>query len=114
MTKADERRIEPRSKRGFRVVDGSTDSLISHIDNISCSGVLCHTVRPLPEMTKMGIVLELPEPVNQKVMAEGLVVRCMAEEPNHDEFKVAILYTKVEEKDLDAIRAYVEHDLSKD
>lgn len=111
MTQQDERRSHPRSSSGFRVADGSDDGLISHVDNISCSGVLCHTRRPVAEMTKMEIVLELPEPIKKKVRAEGVVIRCDAEEPDHKEFKVAILYTKVEEADFDAIQAFVEHDL---
>lgn len=82
------------------------------MDNISCSGIFCHAPNPVPEMTKMGIVLELPEPVNKRVEAEGIVVRCVAKEPTHEEFPIAILFTKVSEADQDAILAYVEHDLS--
>lgn len=111
MSRAEERRDAPRSKRGFRVADGASDAKIKYIDNISSTGVLCHTSSPIPEMTKMEIVLELPAPFNKHITAEGIVVRCVAEEPAHDEFKVAILYTKIEEENLDAIRAYVEHDL---
>ena len=111
MSREEERRISPRSKRGFRVVDDGSDAQIKYIDNISCSGVLCYTSNPIPEMTKMEIVLELPDPFNQRITAEGIVVRCVVEEPAHDEFRVAILYTKIEEENLDAIRAYVEYDL---
>ena len=111
MSQADERRVAPRSKRGFHVASSADDGKIKYIDNISSSGVLCHTTSPIPEMTKMEIVLELPEPLNQQISAEGIVVRCVAEEPEHDEFRVAILYTKIEKADLAAIHAYVEHDL---
>lgn len=107
----EERRLSPRSKRGFRVLDGASDAQIQHIDNISCSGVLCHTNAPIPEMTKLAIVLELPAPINHQVNAEGIVIRCVAEEPDHEAFKVAILYTHVDDDHLDAIRTYVEHDL---
>ena len=112
MSQADERRSHPRSRRGFSVADGSKDGAISHVDNISGSGVFCHTGKPVPEMTKLGIVLELPEPVNKRVEAEGIVVRCTVEESDHEQFKIAILYTKVSEEDLDAILDYVENDLS--
>ncbi|MFP6615749.1 MAG: PilZ domain-containing protein [Candidatus Hydrogenedentota bacterium] len=111
MSHSDERRGHPRSQRGFRVSDGTKEGLISHVDNISCSGVFCHAQKPVPEMTKMGIVLELPEPVDKRIEAEGIVVRCIAEEPTHDEFRIAILFTKVSESDQDAILTYVEHDL---
>ena len=108
MSKSDERRSHPRSKRGFRV-EGPADDLITHVDNISASGVLCHTRRPVAEMTKMEITLELPDPVNRTVTAEGVVVRCDVEEEDHDEFRVAILYTKVDKPDYDAIQAFVDH-----
>ena len=111
MSQAKERRVAPRSKRGIRVVSDS-ESIIKHIDNISSSGVLCHATQPIPEMTKLEVFLELPAPINQRVSAEVLVVRCVAEEPKHDEFKLAILYTKVGEDDLKAIRTYVEQDLN--
>ena len=110
MSHAEERRVAPRSIRGFRVV-GASESPIKYIDNISSSGVLCHASQPIPEMTKLEVIIELPEPTNHRVSAEGLVVRCVAEEPNHDEFITAILFTKVGEDDLKAIHAHVESDL---
>ncbi|MBN4046713.1 PilZ domain-containing protein [bacterium AH-315-P07] len=112
MSNGDERRSHPRSTRGFRVSDGSEDGLINHVDNISCSGVFCHAKNPVPEMTKMEIVLELPDPVNKHIEAEGIVVRCVAEEPAHDEFRIAILFTKLSEADQESILDYVEHDLN--
>ena len=111
MTRQDERRSHPRSSSGFRVASES-DELISRVDNISCSGVLCHARRPVAEMTKLEIVLELPRPAKKKVRAEGVVIRCDVEESDHESFRVAILYTKVAEADFDAIQAFVEHDLS--
>ena len=110
MSKSDERRSHPRSATGFRVENESGD-LITHVDNISASGVLCHTRRPVAEMTKMEITLELPDPVGKTVTAEGVVVRCDVEENDHDEFRVAILYTKVDKPDFEAIQAYVDHTL---
>ena len=108
-----ERRKHPRSRRGFKLSDAgpSADRLINHIDNISCSGVLCHTQRPVVEMTKLSIMLDLPGPVDRVVNAEGIVIRCESEYPKSDDFKVAILYTKLSDEDHHAIRTYVEHDL---
>ena len=108
-----ERRMHPRSKRGFaRVEDVSEQGLINRVENISCSGVLCHTKRPISEMTKMSFVLDLPEPSNCQIEAEGIVVRCVAENQRGESFRVAILYTKVSEDAQQAIREYVEHDLA--
>lgn len=109
----EDRRRHPRSRGGFKLseVGASTEKLISRVDNISCSGVLCHTQRPVIEMTKLNIVLDLPVPVDRVVSAEGIVIRCEAEYPKSSDFKVAILYTKLSDDDHHAIRAYVEHDL---
>ena len=107
-----ERRVHPRSRSGFaQIVDQSEDGLINHIENISCSGVLCHTKRPVPEMTKMSIVLDLPDPTT-RIEAEGIVVRCVAEDSHGDSFRVAILYTKLSKKGQQAIKEYVEADLA--
>jgi len=106
-----ERRKHPRSRRGFTATTAGGD-LINHVDNISCSGVLCHTKRPVAEMTKMSIVLDLPAPVNRVVNAEGIVIRCDADPHKRDNFRVAIFYTKLSETDHHAIRDYVEHDLA--
>ena len=109
-----ERRKHPRSARGFEhVEDRSEEGLINRIENISCSGVLCHMKRPVPEMTKMSIMLDLPEPSNCQIEAEGIVVRCVAEDQRGERFRVAILYTKVSEDAQQAIREYVEHDLTR-
>ena len=45
----EERRRYPRSRRGFpAVLDESGPGVLNHVDNISGSGVLCHTVKPIP------------------------------------------------------------------
>ena len=108
-----ERRKHPRSKRGFTPAAARAgDGLINRIENVSCSGVLCHTTRPVAEMTKMSIVLDLPEPATGPVDAEGIVVRCAAEDSRGESFRVAILYTKVSDEALEAIREYVDRDLA--
>ncbi len=108
-----ERRKHPRSKRGFKQSAAAvSDGLINHVDNISCSGVLCRTHRPVPVMTKMEILLELPKPESRTVNAEGIVIRCDPSLRSDSEFQVAILYTKLDEDDHHAIRRYVDHDLA--
>jgi len=109
----DERRRYPRSRRGLPVlVDETGPGVLNHVDNISANGVLCHTVKPVPLMTRMRIVLELPKPVNHRIDAEGIVVRCDPDEVGDDRFKVAILFTKVDDRDHEAIRKFVDHDLA--
>ncbi|GMV98911.1 MAG: hypothetical protein AMXMBFR84_00510 [Candidatus Hydrogenedentota bacterium] len=109
----DERRRYPRSRRGFAALeDKGGPGVLNHVDNISANGVLCHTVKPIPLMTKMSIVLELPTDPVQRVEAEGIVVRCDPHELGDDHFKVAIIYTKIGDEDLDAIHNFVEADLA--
>lgn len=109
----EERRKHPRSKRGFAPAeDESSVGLINRIENISCSGVLCHMKRPVAEMTKMSIVLDLPNPSGKQIEAEGIVVRCAAEDSHGESFRVAILYTKISDDGLQAIKDYVENDLA--
>lgn len=108
-----ERRRYPRSRRGFAAIeDKSGPGVLNHVDNISANGVLCHTVKPIPVMTIMGIVLELPESSGQRIEGEGVVVRCDADELGDDNFKVAILFTKLSDDSRTAIEEFVAEDLA--
>lgn len=108
----EERRRYPRSRRAIpAIVDEGGPGVLNHIDNISGSGVLCHTVKPVPLMTKLSVVLELPKPHERRVECEGVVIRCEADEFGDDHFKVAILYTKIDDEDHRAIVEFVEYDL---
>jgi hypothetical protein len=109
----EERRRYPRSRRGIQaVVEDGGPGVLNHIDNISGSGIMCHTVRPIPLMTKMSMSLELPKPIDHRISCEGVVVRCDPDPQGDDNFKVAILYTTISEDDRDAIQSFVEHDLA--
>lgn len=104
----EERRRYPRSRRQVMVVtDDSGPGVLNHVDNISESGVLCHTVKPVPLMTKIGVVLDLPTPVECRVETEGVVVRCVPHELGDDHFRVAIFFIKLTDKDREAIRRFV-------
>jgi len=109
----EDRRRYPRSRRGISTItDTSGPGILNHIDNISANGVLCHTVKPIPLMTKIGIALELPRPFERRVECEGIVVRCEPHDMGDDHFKVAILYTRIEDEDREAIHQFVESDLA--
>lgn len=108
----DERRKYPRSRKGFpAITDDGGPGVLNHIDNISASGVLCHTVKPVPLMTKLSMVLELPKPDLRRVECEGVVVRCDPHDRGDDHFKVAILYTRISEEDRQAIESFVVSEL---
>ncbi len=107
-----DRRCYPRSRRNSpQIVDNGSPGVLNHIDNISANGVLCHTVKPIPLMTKMSIALELPKPHQRRIECEGIVVRCHPHDKGDDHFKVAILYTRISEEDRCAIAEFVEHDV---
>ena len=104
----EDRRRYPRSQRGLKlVVDDSGPGVLNHIDNISEAGVLCHTLQPLPLMARIGILVDLPKPVNSRVKAEGIVVRCEPDERGDDKFMVAIFFTRVSEPDKETIGDFV-------
>ena len=108
-----ERRRYPRSRRGVSLMtDESGPGVLNHIDNISANGVLCHTIKPIPLMTRIVVALDLPKPNERRIDAEGVVVRCDPDEQGDDHFKVAILFTKIDEDDHEAIGHFVEHDLA--
>jgi hypothetical protein len=107
----EDRRRYPRSKRRLQMLfeDGGP-GILNHVDNISEAGVLCHTVKPVALMTKIGVVLDLPKPIDYRIEAEGIVVRCDPDEFGDDHFKVAIFLSKLTETDKDAIRSFIASD----
>lgn len=107
-----ERRQFPRSKSSLSLKKGDTSGILNHVDNISANGVLCHTEKPLPLMTRMSIALELPKPFSRPIDAEGVVVRCDPPDGDDAHYRVAILFTRITDEDHEAVRRFVEHDLA--
>ena len=104
----EDRRRYPRSKRCIPVInDNSGPGVLNHIDNISEAGVRCHTIKPVALMTRIGVVLDLPKPINHRVDTEGVVVRCDPDELGDDHFKVAIFFPRLSDEDKEAIRKFV-------
>lgn len=110
----DERRRYPRRRVGANIIDRSGPGVLNHVDNISATGVLCHTVRPVPLMTKLSMALELPKPVGRRVECEGVVVRCEPDEVGDDHFQVAILFTHLDEEDATALEQFVDSDVAEE
>lgn len=108
-----ERRRYPRSRRGITMMtDESAPGILNHVDNISANGVLCHTIKPIPLMTRIAVALDLPKPIDRRIDAEGVVVRCDPDEQGDDHFRVAILFTRLDEQDYEAISDFVAQDLA--
>ena len=110
MTGEDRRRY-PRSRRATIGASDDGPGVVNHIDNISETGVLCHTVKPVPLMTKLGIAFTLSKPSERRIEAEGIVVRCEPHELGDDHFMVAILFTRISDADREAIADHVNRDL---
>ena len=112
MTGSADGRTYPRSRTGFKGIKVAS-GILNHVDNISCSGILCHTLERIDIMTKMSIALDLPGPTGHvPIECEGIVVRCEPDGRNEGQFKVAILYTRLSDDHHQAIKEYVEYDLA--
>jgi len=109
----EDRRRYPRSRRILSaLVEDGGPGVLNHIDNISANGVLCHTRKPVPVMTRLSIALELPKPWQRRIECEGVVVRCEPDERGDDHFRVAILYTRISPDDGQALAEFVQSDLA--
>lgn len=93
------------------MMDMGGPGMESQVDNISANGVLCHTAKPIPLMTRLRIALDLPKPQEQRIDGEGVVVRCDPDSRDH-KFQVAILFTRLADEHQAALRHFVEDDLS--
>ncbi len=120
MAKIDERRKHPRSQHDLSkaqaVIPGS---IIRHVDNISCSGVLCRMENSLPLMEKLMMTLDLPDSNSNdmrfELECEGVVVRNEQIECDTDgiEYQVAIFFTHLSDDARRHITGYVERDLER-
>lgn len=116
LSKEQERRKCPRAERGAAQVQAAiSGSTIRHVDNISCSGVLCRMDKNLPLMEKLFISIELPDGDGDaySLECEGVVVRTepFECECNGSEYQVAIFFTHLEDDTRHRISQYVENDL---
>lgn len=98
------------------MVDDGGPGVLNHVDNISANGVLCHTVKPIPLMTKLRMAVDLPEHgshrESRRIECEGIVVRCDPHELGDDHFEVAIFYTDISHEAREAIEDFVDADLA--
>ena len=91
-----EKRKKPRvnKKLKFRLVpDSDSSDLSGHTNNLSCIGANCNMNRPVPEMTKVELKLDI---VSEEITFEGIVVR--SEEADDGTFNTAIYFDDISEK----------------
>ena len=106
----EERRRHPRYARALPLRRrGAEDFSVLETENVSLGGALCRVDRYLPIMTKLHLHAELPDGQGP-FEAEAVVVRVEPEEPRgwHGEYRVALFFQRMEDKDRRALRTYLE------
>ncbi len=113
-----------KDRRGRPRVEASLDAKISTEDggfeatvrNMSLSGILLESNRPVAEMTILGMRLSIPAPSDHSGPAyafelTGAVVRCepLAEDPNR--YELAVFLTDMPRESRAALQEFVQHHL---
>lgn len=104
-----ERRRHPRAARRIEVnlkENGLGQGIQGHTWNISPVGAYCLVKRPIPEMTQLMMVLDLPA---DKVVCQGTVVRQVSDPENPDYHQLAIFFHDISEGDQQKLSALVEN-----
>lgn len=108
-----ERRKHPRVSEAVPChVTAGNSSFITQTRNVSCTGVLCHLAKPLPFMTQLSIVLQVPSSTPQipsaPICCTGVVVRqAPCEEPQGAGYLTAIFFSKLQTEDRKRIAEFV-------
>lgn len=105
-----ERRRHPRirSRLPLELRRGGTFEIIETID-LSCIGANCRIHRPLPEMTRLQIILSLPTgddgaPVDL-VSCDGVVVR--SERRGDGDHRIAIFFDDIPDADKEKLARFI-------
>ena len=117
--KTKERRKHPRAPRHVALsLVGEEPGILNKVDNISCSGVLCHTAKRLPIMSKVAMEIGLDTTCGsthgaEHMKCQGVVVRC---EPHPDKetggYGTAIFFTRMSEKDRAVLTSFVDRSIA--
>ncbi len=108
-----DRRGYPRIERRlpFRIAVGQ-DVLSAQTLDLSCSGVNCRVDRPIPEMTRLQVVLALIRGADAEaviyVECEGIVVRCEPE-PDGARHQVAVFFHDISASERNKLDRYIRH-----
>lgn len=102
-----ERRRAPRAVAEQPIhLRSDRDSCPALLRNISTHGICCEVDRPVAEMTRMGVELELPQAADLGRI-EGVVVRCEQSRWTAGRYEVAIFFPSPPADVVGAIAAYV-------
>jgi len=87
--------------------------LVGQTHDISCIGAYCTINKYIPVFSIISVVLLLPSKTKKNVVSsvrcKGVVVRIEENQEKNKEFKVAIYFNRLRQKDRDKISQYVQH-----
>ena len=117
--KTKDRRRQPRTSKQIPVsLTDAEPGILNHVENISSSGVLCHTAKQLPLMSRvaMEIALEMPDAFSgdtEGVACEGVVVRSdKRPDENNNGYETAIFFTRMCEGDRARLELFVDQQIA--
>ena len=94
--------IGKRFNMGFRLQDFD---LVGEVRNLSRSGAYCRVDRPIAEMTRLMVVLDLKP---GRVKCDGTVVR-LEPSPDKSSYHVAIFFNNISREDQEKIDILIEN-----
>ena len=114
----EERRKHLRAKGSLplKIADKAFDIITETVD-VSSSGIYCRVTRLLPLMSKIEVVLMVPQKNSsrpkqaKKIRCKGVVVRTepgILKNTDKAHHNTAIFFTDISEKDRKALESYVE------
>lgn len=93
-----ERRQHPRIDQNIRIdfkLDADENTIPGETYNLSPVGVYCKVDRPIPEMTQLLIMLDLP---TSPITCEGTVVRSEPDPQSSESHHLAIFFNKISDE----------------
>jgi len=87
--------------------------LVTQTKNLSCGGVLCQLSQPIPAMTQLDILMELPvapsDPPSRSIRCVGVVVRQepQTEPEGSTSYLTAIYFSEIKQEDRRHIAEFV-------
>jgi c-di-GMP-binding flagellar brake protein YcgR len=117
--KTKDRRRQPRASKQVPLsLKDAEPGIFNEVENISSSGVLCHTAKKLPLMSRvvMKIAIEMPDAFSddtEAVACQGVVVRSekRPDEKNNG-YETAIFFTRMSETDRGKLERFVDHQIA--
>jgi hypothetical protein len=104
-----ERRRAARARADFPIqLQPGEGAAPARLRDVSSNGLCCTTSAPLPEMSLVGIDLQLPGDTRRHSL-QGAVVRCerLPAKEGTGDYEVAVFFTQIEPATASALGAFV-------